>query len=70
VPPVIFSRVDEHGHRLVMDAHIRRNAVERRSLGVCGENRCDQCGRLRGRTRIDQSLRKWGVIAPRILTLG
>ena len=66
---MIFSGVDDLGNRLVVDAHIRCDAVQRRSLSVRGEDRCDHCGGLRGRTRIDQSLCECGVIRPRIRTL-
>ena len=62
--PSIFSGVDDPRNRLVVDAHIRRDAVQRRSLGVRAEDRRDHCRWLRGRTRIDQSLCECGVIGP------
>ena len=66
---MIFSGVDDLGNRLVVDAHIGCNTVQRRSLRVCREDRRDHCRGLRGRTRIDQSLYECGVIDPRIRTL-
>jgi hypothetical protein len=62
---MIFSGVDDLGDRLVVDAQIRRDAVQRRSLSVCGEDRRDHCRGLRGRTCIDQGLCECGVIRPR-----
>ena len=61
---MIFSDVDDLGNRLVVDARIGCNAVQRRSLRVRGEDRGDHCRGLRGRTRIDQSLCECGVIGP------
>ena len=66
---MIFSGVDDLGNRLVVDAHIRRDAVQRRSLSVRGEDRRDHCRGLRGRTRIDQGLCECGVIRPLIWML-
>ena len=66
---MIFRGVDDLGNRLVVDARIRRDAVQRRSLSVCGEDRCDHCGGLGGRTRIDQRLCECGVVRPHIRTL-
>jgi hypothetical protein len=61
---MIFSGVDDLRNRLVVDARIRRNAVQRRSLSVCAEDRRNHCRGLRGRTRIHQSLCECGVIPP------
>jgi hypothetical protein len=38
---MIFSGVDDLGDRLVVDAQIRRDAVQRRSLSVCRQDRRD-----------------------------
>jgi acetyl esterase/lipase len=53
---MIFSGVDDLGDRLVVDAQIRRDAVQRRSLSVCRQDRRDDRYGLRGRTCIDQGL--------------
>ena len=66
---MIFSGVDDLGNRLVVDARIRRDAIQRRSLSVRGEDRRDHCCGLRGRTRIDQGLYECGVFHPGIRTL-
>jgi hypothetical protein len=50
---MIFSGVDDLGDRLVVDAQIRRDAVQRRSLSVCRHDRRDDRYGLRGRTCID-----------------
>ena len=63
---MIFRGVDDLGNRLVVDAHIRRNPVQRDALGVCAEDRGDHRRGLSGRTRIDQGLCECGVIRPRI----
>lgn len=60
---MIFSGVDGLGDRLV-DAQIRRDAVQRRSLSVCRQDRRDDRYGLRGRTCIDQGLCECGVIRP------
>lgn len=62
---MIFSGVDDLGDRLVVDAQIRRDAVQRRSLSVCRQDRRDDRYGLRGRTCIDQGLCECGVIRPR-----
>jgi hypothetical protein len=54
---MIFSGVDDLGDRLVVDAQIRRDAVQRRSLSVCRQDRRDDRYGLRGRTCIDQGVR-------------
>ena len=41
---MIFSGVDDLGDRLVVDAQIRRDAVQRRSLSVCLQDRRDDRG--------------------------
>ena len=66
---MIFSGVDDLGDRLVVDARIRRYAVQRRPLSVRGEDRRDDCGGLRGRARIHQNLCECGVVRPRIRML-
>jgi hypothetical protein len=66
---MIFSGVDDLGNRLVVNANIGRDAVQRRSLSVCGEDRCDHCGGLHGRARIDLRLCECGVLRPRIRML-
>ena len=62
---MIFSGVDDLGDRLVVDAQIRRDAVQRRSLSVCRQDRRDDRYGLRGRTCIDRGLCECGVIRPR-----
>ena len=58
---MIFSGVDDLGDRLVVDAQIRRDAVQRRSLSVCRQDRRDDRYGLRGRTCIDLRVGRTGL---------
>ena len=59
---MVLSGVDDPGNRLVVDAGIRCNAVERHPRRLRREDRRDHCRRLRGRPRIDEGLCECGVV--------
>ena len=64
LPLTILSGGDDPRNRVVVDAEVGCNTVQRRSLSAGGEDRRDHYCGLRGDTRIDQGLCKCGVVPP------